>query len=252
MHRFYLAPANCQGSFLSLNDREAHHALDVLRVRRGERVQVLNGEGGVFECEVAEQGRSCVKLAVIERHFVAPLPYEVTLAQAVPKGKLFEAIIQKATELGVFRIVPLLTERVVGKIEAGDAAHKLEKWKVIAIEAIKQCGSAWLQRFEPPSTIKQFIAIQSKMDLAMVGSLGSDRQHPRSCFEAFPREGCKIPKSISVAIGPEGDFSPEELAALQNAGAKPITLGRLVLRTETAALYCLSIINYELQSRLDE
>lgn len=249
MHRFYLAPADCQGTKLSLRDREAHHALHVLRLRRGERVEVLNGEGQILDCVVAEPGHDRLELSVHDRRSVPPLPCQITLAQAIPKGKLFDAIIQKATELGVFRIVPLVTERVVGKIDANLEDRKLEKWKSVAIEAIKQCGSAWLPRVEAPATIKQFLSWQPTMDLAMVGSLRDDRRHPRICFEDVVRARAKMPASVSIAIGPEGDFTPSELCALQSAGALPITLGPLVLRTETAAIYCLSIINYELQHR---
>ncbi|HLH55105.1 MAG TPA: RsmE family RNA methyltransferase, partial [Verrucomicrobiae bacterium] len=163
-------------------------------------------------------------------------------------GKLFDSIIQKATELGVWRIVPLLTERTVSKIESGEKEQKLEKWNQVAIESIKQCGSPWLPKIEMPCTIKEFLEIQSKIDLRMVGSLENERRHPRKCFEEFARKNGKLPHSISVAIGPEGDFTPEELQVLKLAGAQPITLGNLVLRTETAAMYCLSIINYETQS----
>jgi len=247
MHRFYLAPAECQGTTLLLSDREAHHALHVVRVRTGERVQVLDGEGQILDCVVMNLVRDRVDLCVQERRSVPPLPYQSTLSQAVPKGKLFEAIIQKATELGVFRIVPLVTERVVGKIEAGNEDQKVEKWRLIAIEAIKQCGSAWLPRLEAPTTVKQFLACQSTMDLAMVGSLRDDRRHPKTCFEDFAQRRGKMPASVSIAIGPEGDFTPSELSTLQSGGALPISLGPLVLRTETAATYCLSIINYELQ-----
>jgi 16S rRNA (uracil1498-N3)-methyltransferase len=247
MHRFYLAPEHCQGPVLCLSGREAHHALHVLRLRKAQRVIVLDGEGHTLDCEVAESVRDRVDLKVLERRSAAPLLYQITLGQAVPKGKSFEAIIQKATELGVFRIVPLVTQRVVGKVESGDEERKVEKWNLVAVEAIKQCGSPWLPRIERPETIEQFLTRQSGVDLALVGSLRSDSRHPRSLFSAFERQHGRKPKSVCVAIGPEGDFTTVELSTLQTTGAQPITLGPLVLRTETAAIYCLSIINYELQ-----
>ncbi len=248
MHRFYLEPSACQGTVLSLTGREAHHAVHVLRVRRGETVTVLDGEGQVLDCEIAETSRDQVGLKVFRREAAPPLPCQITLGQAVPKGKLFEAIIQKATELGVFRIVPLLTERVIGRIEKADEGHKLEKWRTVAIEASKQCGSAWLPRVEAPETIESFAARQSGVDLALVGSLRKDRSHPRTFFDEFEQAQGRKPASVSVAIGPEGDFTAAELSCLQAAGARPITLGPLVLRTETAAVYCLSVINYEIQA----
>ena len=248
MHRFYLPPGHCKGPLLSLTGREAHHALHVLRVRRGEPVTVLDGEGLSCECQVEQLARNHLELKVLERRSAAPLPFQITMLQAIPKGKLFESIIQKATELGTARILPLLSERTVAKIHASDARDKVEKWQAVAIEAIKQCGSAWLPRIEPPVTVEEFFAQKPVVDLALVGSLQPDARHPRTYFEAFEHQNGRKPKSVLVAIGPEGDFTSEELAALQSAGARPISLGPLVLRTETAALYCLSVINYELQS----
>lgn len=248
MHRFYLPPGHCQGTSLSLSGREAHHALHVLRVRRGEAVTVLDGEGLICECVVEELGRDHLSLKVIERRSSAPLPSQITVLQAIPKGKLFDSIIQKATELGAFRIIPFLTQRTVAKIHEADSRDKVEKWRAVAIEAIKQCGSAWLPRVEAPVTVEEFFANKPVVDLALVGSLQGDARHPRNYFEAFERQHGRKPKTVLVAIGPEGDFTPEELAALQSVGARPITLGPLVLRIETAAVYCLSVINYELLS----
>jgi 16S rRNA (uracil1498-N3)-methyltransferase len=247
MHRFYLPPSECRASPLSLTGREAHHALHVLRVRTSDSVTVLNGEGGVILCKIASTKRDHVSLEILEQRSVPPLPYHVTLAQGIPKGKLFEAIVQKATELGAARIVPLLTERVVSKPAPEDGGHKVEKWRQVAIEAIKQCGSGWLPKIETPVTVDEFLSLQAETELALVGSLAQGSQHPRNWFMEFAQAKGRNPKSVSVAIGPEGDFTAEELSVLQSAGAKPITLGPLVLRTETAAIYCLSVINYELQ-----
>src|SRR2546428_9531668 len=100
MHRFYLPPSECQGSQLTLSEQEAHHALHVLRLRAGERVVVLDGAGHELLCEVREAARDTVQLAVKQKNYIPPLPYQITLVQAVPKGKIIETIIQKATELG--------------------------------------------------------------------------------------------------------------------------------------------------------
>jgi 16S rRNA (uracil1498-N3)-methyltransferase len=189
-----------------------------------------------------------LELKVVEHASVPPLPYEITLAQAIPKGKLFEDIIEKATELGVHRIVPLLTQRTIPRWDEEERAKKVSRWKLVAIDAIKQCSSAWLPEIEAPMSVAQFATFQSRVELPLVGSLAGGAQHPRNWFQGYPGEHRRKPRSLSVAIGPEGDFTPEELGVLESAGAKPITLGRLVLRTETAAIYCLSVMNYELQS----
>jgi len=251
MHRFYLPPDQCRDSSLRLADREAHHAIHVLRVRRGERVAVLDGAGREFLCEVQDIGRDAVQLTIVQQNLVPPLPASVTLLQAIPKGKLFESIVQKTTELGVARIVPILSERVVAHLDDEDGAQKADKWRQVAVEAIKQCGSPWLPQIESPMTPKQFLARKEPFELPLLASLQSDRRHPREYFREFQTEHGRLPASVCVWIGPEGDFTPAEVNAIQAEGVRPITLGRLVLRTETAAVYCLSVLNYELQAASD-
>ncbi len=248
MHRFYLPPAQCQEPVLFLTGREAHHALRVVRIQRGERVTVLDGAGHEFLCDVQEHDRDKVRLTVAEKRSHAPLPCQITLLQALPKGKIIESIIQKATELGAFRVVPLLAERAVPQLDLRGAARKAGKWQLIALEAIKQCGSAWLPQVETPLTPQQFLARNEKFELPLLASLQPERRHPREYFRAFQAEHGRRPASAAVWVGPEGDFTPTEVAAITSAGALPITLGPLVLRTETAAVYCLSVLNYELQS----
>ncbi|MEY2465937.1 MAG: rRNA (uracil1498-N3)-methyltransferase, partial [Verrucomicrobiota bacterium] len=157
MHRFFLPASECKAGPLMLSGREAHHALHVLRIRRGERVTVLDGAGGEFICDVQDFDRDKVQLIAAEKNFIPPLPCQITLLQAVPKGKIIESIIQKAVELGAARIVPILSERVVTQLDAKDAENKREKWQQVAIEAIKQCGAAWLPKIETPQTIEEFL-----------------------------------------------------------------------------------------------
>jgi len=246
MPNFFLPPDQCKGPTLHLTGREAHHALHVLRVRRGERVRVLDGHGQDFICEIDSSDRDKLRLQIIEKKVVPPPPWQITLLQAIPKGKLIESIIQKATELGVHRVVPLLSERVVTRLD--QKSEKSGKWESVAIEAIKQCGSAWLPRIEPAMTPAQFIARNEQFDLPFLASLQPGAQHPRKHFLDFQSRHRRAPRTICVWVGPEGDFSPAEVSAIESSGARPITLGRLVLRTETAALYCLSVLNYELQA----
>jgi 16S rRNA (uracil1498-N3)-methyltransferase len=175
-------------------------------------------------------------------------PCPLTLLVAVPKAKIIEDIIQKGVELGVQRIVPLLTERVITHLDAEGAEAKREKWQQVAVEAIKQCGSAWLPRVEAPQTIPAVLARNEPLDLALVGSLQTARRHPREWLLEFQRQHAHPPRSAGVWIGPEGDFTLAELQAIEASGAKPITLGPLTLRVETAAIYCLSFLNYELSA----
>ena len=246
MHRFYLPPDQCNQPTLTLAEREAHHALHVLRLREGEHAAVLDGLGHEYHCEVAQTTPDTVELSVLQKNSIAPLPYQITLLQAIPKGKLMEFIVQKATELGAHRIVPILSERVVPHLDA--ESNKLEKWHQAAIEAIKQSGLAWLPQVEAPVGLKEYLNRGEKFDLPLIASLRSDSRHPREVFQTFHAERHRLPQSVAIWVGPEGDFAPAEMNAIRAAGALPITLGRVILRTETAALYCLSILNYELQA----
>jgi 16S rRNA (uracil1498-N3)-methyltransferase len=249
MHRFYLPPGQCKDNTLLLKNSEAHHAVDVLRIRPGERVVVLDGAGQELLCEAQKPEHHQIKLTAVQRNQVPPLPYQITLLQAIPKGKIIESVIQKATELGVWRIVPLLSDRVTTQLDDEGAAAKAERWQQTAIEAIKQCGSAWLPQVEAPITPKEYLARGEKFDLPLVASLQSDCRHPREYFKTYYAEKKRLPKTVCVWVGPEGDFTPAEMNSIKSAGALPITLGRLVLRSETAAVYALSVLNYELQSK---
>jgi 16S rRNA (uracil1498-N3)-methyltransferase len=248
MHRFYLPPEICRGPILNLTHREAHHAAQVLRVQTGEEVSVLDGAGNEFRCETTFVSKKNVELKIVEKTFTPPLPSQITLIQAIPKGKIIESIIQKATELGAARIVPVLTERVATHLDDAAAEDKAEKWRLTTIEAIKQCGQPWLPKIEKPVALKTFLASRETFELSLVGSLQNDSKHPREYFTAFFAREKRKPKTACVWVGPEGDFSPEEMTMIKSSGALPITLGRLVLRCETAAIYCLSILNYELNA----
>jgi len=248
MHRFYVPADQCQKGALFLTGREAHHARHVLRLRRGARVAVLDGAGHESYCEVEGYDQDRVRLNVGEIRVHAPPAHALTLLQAMPKGKVIEGIIQKATELGVARIVPLLSERVVVQVGEEDLARKTAKLQLVAIEAIKQCGAGWLPSIETPVTPHQFLARKQPFDLPLLASLQPGSRSLRDYFDAFQSRHGRKPQSTCVWIGPEGDFTPAETEAIKAHGALPITLGPLVLRVETAAIYCLSILHYELHS----
>jgi len=247
-HRFYLPPADATGDQLQLDGREAHHAIHVLRLKRGDDIIVLDGAGNELSCRIETVSRDALSLRVTRRITVPVLPCAITLLVGVPKGKIIESIIQKSVELGARQIVPLLTERVVTRLDEKERDRKREQWQMVAVEAAKQCGAAWLPTVAAPVTIEQFLAQPPSFDLSLVGSLQPERRHPREVLQEFERKNDRRPRRVAVWIGPEGDFTLEELKAIQDAGARPITLGNLTLRVETAAIYCLSILNHELNS----
>lgn len=247
MHRFYVPPEHCSGDLIQLSDDEAHHATRVLRIQAGENVVVLDGAGHTFDCEVREVTKRHVTLSVKQKTFSPPLPCQITLLQAIPKAKAMDYIVQKATELGTARIVPILSERVVVQLNEREAADKAEKLRPVALEAIKQCGSPWLTKIEPPVKLKDFLTRSEKFDLPLVASLHEGRQHPREFIRRFREQNHRLPATACVWIGPEGDFTSGEMELLHQH-AQPISLGGLVLRSDTAAIYSLSVLNYELQT----
>lgn len=250
MSRFYLPPEQCRSETLTLTGAEAHHAVDVLRVREGERAAVLDGVGRELTCRVAVVERKQVRLHVEQTAVTPPPACRVTLVQAVPKGKIFDGIIQKATELGAWGIIPLLSERVATHLEGESSVAKAAKWRQTAIEAIKQCGQRWLPEVVEPQMLPSTLGMAggAAFDLTLVGALQGHARHPREYFADFEKRRQRRPASVCVWIGPEGDFSPAELDAIRNSGALPISLGPLVLRSETAAIYALSVVNYEMQA----
>lgn len=248
MHRFYLPPERCTGATLTLEGAEAHHASHVLRLATGDAVTVLDGAGHELACEVAALDRRHATLTVRQRRQLPTPACAVTLCQGVIKTRSLELVVQKATELGLRQLVPVLCERSVPQIGAEAAPRKIERWRDIAIEAIKQCGSPWLPDIAAPRPLKEVLAGGVRGELMFVGSLHPGAVHPRAAIEAFRVRHGRLPAEVAVWIGPEGDFTAAEIAAICDAGAVPISLGPLVLRSETAAIYCLSFLSYELQA----
>jgi 16S rRNA (uracil1498-N3)-methyltransferase len=197
-------------------------------------------------CRVESVRDGRVSLRVEQRIQHERSPHRITLIQSMVKGRAMEWILQKATELGVARIVPVCTERTVLRLESAEGAGRREKWRTIAVEAIKQCGSPWLPEIEVPMPIAAHLKKGERAELEMAGSLQSEVRHPRQYFDAFVAENRRLPRSVALWIGPEGDFTPEELGGMIERGVRPVTFGRQVLRSDTAAVYAISVVQYEL------
>lgn len=247
MHRFYVPPDQTRANEITLDGPEAHHLLHVLRGKEGDRVTVFDGVGHEIVCTVARLEKKRASLRVRQRLATPTLPYRLTLAQAVPKARSMDLILQKATELGAQRIVPLLSDRTVVQLGAADANARVERWRQITVEAAKQCGANWLPLVDPPAKPRDFFRAVPRAELNLIASLQPDSlQLPRILADHVADHKAS-PKSAIVVIGPEGDFTPAELADARSAGFQPLSLGPLVLRSETAAIYALSILAYELQ-----
>ena len=240
MHRFYIPPPEWDLGALAISGADAHHCHDVMRCQVGDQVVAFDGRGRQAVATITATGRSRVELDPGSLQETAPLPAALTLCQAIPKGKNMELVVQKATELGVAHIVPLLTENTVVRLGAREAAKKQQKWQRIAIEACKQSGQNWMPEVAVPMTLASYLESARPTGLDLIASLQPGAKHLKELLADPPVS------SARVLIGPEGDFSAAEVDAAIAAGHQPITLGPIILRTETAAIYCLSVLAHEL------
>ena len=220
-----------------LDEAEGRHAVEVLRLKQGDVLAVFDGAGRVASARLMVAGKRRVE-AEIQGVTSAAAPLgKTTLVQALPKGKLFEWILEKAVELGVSRVVPLLTERTVVHIEGPERERKREKWERVVIEACKQCGQNWMPEISLPVTLPVFLK-EPPAPASIVASL-----HPGAL-----KIKDTLPPNLSadalVFVGPEGDFTSQEMERIVAWGARPVTLGDIVLRVETAAMLCLSVVGH--------
>src|SRR6266849_4022867 len=246
MHRFYVPPENWNPDALTLSGSEAYHCREVLRMQRGDKAVLFNGRGREITAEIVNLERGAVHLRKLHESNTPPLRCRITLGQAIPKGKNMELIVQKAVEIGAAQIAPLLSDRTIVRLDEESAAQKQTKWQTVAIEAAKQCGQNWLPDVHEPRRLSEFFAASAQFDLCLIGSLQSDALHLKKILAEYGKEHGQLPRNVLMLVGPEGDFTPAELALARSRGCRPITLGPIILRVETAAIYCLSILSYEL------
>ena len=246
MHRFYLAPENWNPDALVLTGTEAHHCRNVVRLDAGDKVVVFDGRGRELTGEITSSASSEIRFRKLHEAQTPPLRCQITLGQAIPKGKNMDLIVQKAVEIGAAEIAPIISDRTVVRLDDESAASKQSKWQTVAIEAAKQCGQNWLPQVHVPQTMSQFFQRARRFDLQLIGSLQSDAVHLKKILAEYSAEHDDRPASVLMLVGPEGDFTPAELSLARSYGCRPITLGPIVLRVETASIYCLSILSYEL------
>ena len=242
MHRFYIAPENWNPDDLVLTGPEAHHCRNVLRLALHDQAVLFNGRGHAITAEIIASDAAQIRLRKLEETQTPPLRCHITLGQAIPKGKNMDLIVQKAVELGTSEIVPIISDRTIVRLGEREGLSKQIKWKTIAIEAAKQCGQNWLPEVQKPRTLAQFLQDRRRFDLQLIASLQFDATHLKEIL-AGERDR---PGSVLILVGPEGDFTSTELAMARASGCRPLTLGPIVLRVETAAIYCLSVLSYEL------
>ncbi len=227
--RLYVDTALQAGSQLALPDAAADHALRVLRLRTGDALTLFNGDGCDYACIIEHSDRRSARVRVNACTEVGnESPLTLTLVQAVARGEKMDWIVQKATELGIARIVPVLSERSEVRLDARRADKRLDHWRAVAASACEQSGRARLPLMEPLRPLDEWITAQA----------GQDTQRLVLSPDSGARlaERAWVSARASVAVGPEGGWSQRDLSTLQGAGFETLQLGPRVLRTETAGL----------------
>lgn len=249
LHRCYIDPGQWTTPDLSPGAEEDHRLLHVLRAELGDRVEVFDGSGRSGMCEVvsvdtaSKSTGSRVVLRVLVEERAAPRAVDLVLIQAVPKGKRMDLIVEKATELGVATILPMVCERSVVRLGADAASERNERWRRIALGASRQCGTSWIPDVAPVRPYPEAIAALGDVDLLLVATLGEGVQPLRDVLQC--EISCGALRRVGLVIGPEGDLTSEELATALGAGGVGVSFGSNVLRTETAAIFGLSVLAYE-------
>jgi 16S rRNA (uracil1498-N3)-methyltransferase len=241
--RFYAPPVEIRDSIIALSAEETHHLTHVLRMAPGDPAFVFDGCGREYRCNFRGVKDDRAQLEVGEMlSDVVESPVEITLAQALAKGEKFDFIVQKVTELGVSRIVPLVTRYADARLDDQQTARRIERWRRISLEAVKQCGRRKLVEITVPRTVREF-----------AGAGGVDSASQQTLLLFSERGGVAItdalaeksnPHAVVAMVGPEGGWSDDELVLLNEAGSKAVTLGPRVLRTETAAIVALTLIQH--------
>ncbi len=248
MRRFYVSPEAATAAEIVLPAGEAHHALSVLRLKAGASVVVLDGQGKEFRGSFIPQGKRAASVRVEETIQHPPPICQVTLFPAMLKGKLMDWVVEKATELGVTEIIPVITENTVSHPAADRSVGKVAKWRTTAIAAIKQCGNPWLPEINAPQPLYEILRHRVPAELSLAAILGEQAVSIRHAVDQCARVRSEPPRSIEYWVGPEGDFTSNEQEQLRGRGTISVTLGPRVLRAETAVVTGVAMILGELIS----
>ncbi|MBD5489698.1 MAG: 16S rRNA (uracil(1498)-N(3))-methyltransferase [Lachnospiraceae bacterium] len=246
MYRFFVEPSQIQDKRIVITGRDVNHIKNVLRMKIGEEIAVSNGiDSREYRCGIEEYTEDEVicTLRFIKEDGVE-LPSKIYLFQGLPKADKMELVIQKAVELGVYEVIPVAAKRCVVKLDDKKAAAKIGRWQSIAEAAAKQSKRSVIPTVHDVMSMGEAITYAKDMDVRLIPyELAEDMGHTKALIEAVPAGS-----SIAVFIGPEGGFEESEVQAAVTAGIEPITLGRRILRTETAGMTVLSWLMYQLES----
>lgn len=249
MYRFYIEPSQKQGDTIEITGDDVNHIKNVLRMKNGEQFVLCDGAGTDYLCELAgSRERNLVAAVLEERKSDTELPVRLVLFQGLPKKDKMELIIQKAVELGAAEIVPVVTKRTIVKTDGGKEEKKLTRWQAIAESAAKQSGRGVIPEVRPVHTWKEALASMADFDYNVILYENAEGMKPTA--DCLKQAGKK--SSIGIFVGPEGGFTEEEVAQTVEHGADCLSLGKRILRTETAGLAMLSMLMLSVECGAEE
>jgi len=244
MSRFYVPPGSIRANKISVTGEEAHHIIDVMRLRPRDRVVTFDGTGKEYTGIIKDVKAKSLTIEIIEeRESASGSAIRITLIQALPKKEKMDYIVEKATELGIHSIIPVVTDRTIPKWDESKRALQQDRWRKLAMEASKQCGRVNVPEIGDIAVFRNALKQLAGYDLALVASLSGESVPLKDAVKGFAG------KKIVVAIGPEGDFTDEEVGLAKEADFRLISLGARVLKSDTAALAVLAILDYEYSNR---
>ncbi|WP_167958427.1 16S rRNA (uracil(1498)-N(3))-methyltransferase [Anaerosporobacter faecicola] len=245
MYRFYIEQSNVREEQILIDGADVNHIKNVLRMRVGEELILCDGQGTDYHCKIAVLAADQIQASIISKEETqTELPARIYLFQGLPKKDKMELIIQKAVELGVYQVIPVMMKRSVVKLDDKKKEQKkLERWQAIATSAAKQSGRGFIPEVMPVMNYKEAVAMAKEMEYKIL-----PYEHAMGMQETKQKiQEVKGKKSVAIFIGPEGGFEEEEVAVAREAGIAPITLGKRILRTETAGLAILSVLMFALE-----
>jgi len=244
MSRFFVPPEAVKGNSIFIGAKEAHHILDVMRLKKSDGVITFDGTGKEYTGVIKDISRNSLTVEITgTRKLSVTEALQITLIQALPKKEKMDYIVEKSTELGVHSIVPAITGRTIPDWDEPKKRSQAERWKKIAREAAKQCGRADIPVISAISKFTDAIGNFNDFDMRLIAVLSEKTVPVKEAIAGF-KSG-----KIVAAIGPEGDFTADESSFAGKCGFKAISLGPRVLKSDTAGLALLSILNYELSPR---
>lgn len=242
MQHFFVTPGQVKEQEIIITGTDVNHIRNVLRMKIGEKLEISDGNNKKYLCEICNISSETVVADILEEKCMdSESSCRIVLFQGLPKSDKMDWIVQKSVELGVSEVVPVTTRRAVVKLDEKKGKKKQERWQAIAESAAKQAGRGIIPKVKPVSDLHEALAYARTLDHILIPyELAEGMDETRRQFDSL-RKG----DSIAIFIGPEGGFDIEEVqSAVELAGAVPVSLGKRILRTETAGLFVLSVLSY--------